>query len=279
MTIFARTINAEINQHRKAIAAAYQAAGKTMTDTGERIRELITGAPNVTETANRLAREAYEADDPDAFYTAAIKEINEARAATELKESYLRAANAAAQTKLARTINEAVKETSPAFNRTTKTLTTAAHKLDPIQPLEPETAIALDAGEALTTARQALKQLGAFASIHSHYPNALDQRALRDVLPIIDIPTPAVELVFRTVGAVVQTANEDELRDTRMIRKLHDNLKSSTDSTLISIARGDYPGVTLSLATVEEHKERLEKASSAFQRRTVEPSSRRAVFH
>lgn len=279
MTIYARSINAEVNQHRKSIAAAYRAAGKTMPDAGERIRELITGAPNVTETANRLAREACEADDPDSFYAAAIRAINEARAATELKETFIRSANAAAQSRLTRDINEAVKETSPAFNRTAKALAAAARKLDHVQPLEAETAVALDAGEALTAARAALKQLGVFASVHSHRPNALDQRALRDVLPIIDIPTPTVEEVYRTVGTVAQTANEDELRDTRMIRRLHENLRVDADSTLISIARGDYPGVSLNLATTDEHKERLEKASSAFQRRTIEPSSRRAVFH
>lgn len=279
MTIYARSINAEINQHRKSIAAAYRAAGKTMPDAGERIRELIAGAPSVTETANRLAREAYEADDPDSFFAAAIRAINEARAATELREAYVRSANAAAQARLSGDINEAVKETSPAFNRVVKTLATAARKLDPIEPLEAESAVALDCGEALTAARQALKQLGVFAGVHAHHPHALDQRALRDVLPIIDIPTPTVEERFRTVGAVAQTANEDELRDTRMLRQLHENLKSNTDSTLISIARGDYPGVSLHLATTEEHKERLGKASSAFQRRTIEPSSRRAVFH
>lgn len=277
--IFTRAINAEVSQHHKSIAAAYKAAGKTMTTTAGRVRELIVDTENVNEVASRLAREAYEATDPEAFHAAAIQEINEARAAETLKDAYLRSANAVAQQQLTNTIDEAVKEITPSFNRTVKTLTAAARKLDPIQPLEPETAIALDAGEALTTARKALKQIGVFASIHSHYPHALDQRALRDVLVILDIPTPTVEEVYRTVGAVAQTANEDELRDTRMIRKLNDNLKSSTDSTLISIARGDYPGVTLSLATVEEHKERLEKASSAFQRRTVEPSNRRAVFH
>ncbi|SMX80652.1 hypothetical protein BSP109_01633 [Brevibacterium sp. Mu109] len=279
MTIYARSINAEVNQHRKSIAAAYQAAGKTMPDTAGRVRELIVDTENVNEVASRLAREAYEADDPDSFFAAAIREVNEARAATELKDAYVRSANAAAQARLGRDINEAVKETSPTFNRTAKALATAARKLDPIEPLEAETAVALDAGEALTAARQALKQLGVFASIHRHFPNALDQRALRDLLPIIDIPTPTVEEVFRTVGAVAQTANEDELRDTRMLRQLHENLKRDADSTLISIARGDYPGVSLHLADVEEHKERLEKASSAFQRRTIEPSSRRAVFH
>lgn len=279
MTIYARSINAEINQHRKSIAAAYRAAGKTMPDTAGRVRELIVDTENVNEVASRLAREAYEADDPDSFFAAAIRAINEARAATELKEAYVRSANAAAQARLTRDINEAVKETSPAFNREAKALATAARKLDHVQPLEAETAVALDAGEALTAARQALKQLGVFAGVHAHHPHALDQRALRDVLPIIDIPTPTVEEVFRTVGTVAQTANEDELRDTRMLRQLHENLKVDADSTIISIARGDYPGVSFSLADTEEHKERLEKASSAFQRRTIEPSSRRAVFH
>lgn len=278
MTIFTRAINAEINQHRKAIARAYQAAGKTMPDTATRIRELIMTTETTQQVAQRLAREAYDATNPDEFYRDALDQINEARAAHELKDAFNRAANGVAQQKITTEINTAAKEINADFNRTAKDLTNAAKKLDPIHPLEAETAIALDAGEALTTARQALKQLSTYASIHAHYPHTIDQRALRDTLAIVDIPTPTVELCYRTPGAHTNTANEHELTVTRMIRRLHEALKRDTDSTLVNIARGDYKGVTLSLATDTEHRERLETAKLAFQRKTVEPTGRLAFI-
>lgn len=279
MTIFTRNINAAPTQHRDSLRAAYTQAGKPAPDNTTEIRELIINAPKVRDVAIEKARKAYDADNPEKFYREALKAVQEAQAAEALRDAFISAEVPVIAAKMNDTIDAAVEALTPAFNRETKALTAAATKLDPNNPLDPETAIALDAGEALTTARRALKVLSKFASIHGHYPHELNHQALRNVLPIITLPDNIeVEEVYKSLGAVKETANEHELAATRTVRRLADDLKADTDATLIRVAAGHYEGVTLHLATTAEHRERHQQAHTAFQRRTVEKSGTRVTF-
>lgn len=275
---FTRQLNATTTAHRNSIRAAYTLADKKMPDRMTEVRNLILNSPTVLDVATQRAREAFETRQPDKFVKDTLAAVQEAQAAEALRSAFLRVEESIGKAHITDAVDTAVEAITQRFNREAREFIDAAQQLHPTRPLDAETAIALDAGDALTTARRALHNLGVFASIHGHFPSLLSHQELRSVLPIITLPTTVLEQVYRSLGEAVVTANDHELAGTRTVRTLANDLRADTDTALVRIAAGRYDGITFDLAKSAEHRERHTIATNAFNRRTIEKSGAKVTF-
>lgn len=250
------------------IDAAYRAADKTRTEHPTiTLRDRIRSAPSVRDVANSLALDSLSLEpgtDVDAWHRDALESIRDAMAADTLRTAFSGAWETM-QARVARDLgDQAAADLALAFNATVKALTTAAKSLPAEQPLDPEACLAADAGAALTTAREALARLSHFGSLHQNpIGDDVTPPKLRALLCIVKLPTPTVETAIDG-----EPTNSDQLKDTYTIRTVADCLKDhGTDETLVRIARGDFPGVSLDLATFDEHQARNASVRDAFIRR------------
>jgi hypothetical protein len=272
MTYFERQPTHEHNQLRR-IEDGYALAGLKPPTRASDVRAIVeAGAQSVHATAVKLSREAMLSDqDPQEWYEDALAQIAEAQRREALAAAFAANLSAAVRNALPRLAGDAVAVLAPHAAKAAKALAAAAKALPAgDNALSPEAVIAADAGTALTTARKALADLGVYASMFTSAPvQNVHEPALVDALPILDLPTAEVEQIRQSLGENVVTLNEDRLTGTRTIRALAKALKQDTDLALIDVARGAYPGVTIALATPEEHRARRAAVATAYQRRTV----------
>lgn len=268
-TIYVRPITTHLN-HMGNIVTAYRQAGLTPPTLGGDIEQKIQTAPGPAEVARKLAVDALQAEDVDAWHAEALEQIREAQAADTLRREFNSVFPHVIRAAADGYIAEAAEDLRAPFDRLAKTFTQAAAKLPSGQSaLDPEAVIAADAGAALNTVRDCLARFGAYAGIF-HADAAVDDYPsdLNIILPLVDLPTPVVEQVY---GLTRSTANEEKLEQTRAIRRMATDLRSrGADPVLVGIARGEYGKATLKLATAETLQLRKENASLAHSRERVE---------
>lgn len=133
-----------------------------------------------------------------------------------------------------------------------------------VDALDAEAVIVADVAAERQTVIAALTDLAALSSVHeSSRPDDAVPPTLHLVLPVVDLPTVAVERVNMLHRATLNPNNQREAVR-RLARDLEDH---GPDIALVNIARGDYDGVTLSwAATRAEVRARSNRAADAFKR-------------
>ena len=271
MTYFQREATNYATQFQ-VIAEAYTVAGVTPPTRALDIKRLINDeSRNVFQVAAALANEALLTnEEPTEWYADAVEQVKEAQARETLAAAFNRSYSDAVTRALPRYLEDAAKDLTVSADRAVKQLVTAAKEL-PEGPdaLDPEAVIRHDAGSALSKARTSLALLGKFASIYQATTPGDVPPALNNLLPILDLPAAVKEQIVKSFGESIKTLNEDKLGGTRAIRKLAADAKQDVDLALVDVARGAYPGVTLKLATPDEHGKRKATAAVAHQREHI----------
>lgn len=256
------------------IAAAYQAAGITPPSSfATALKRHLLTVPDVKREAATIAAEAYTAEadtDVHEFWDNAVDQVIRAQGADALKNALSSALDVQERASGARQISRALADLKPWAERQCKALATAAKALPAgAAALDPEAVLAADAGKALTTARDALRSLALYAALPdtARHVNALGD--LHRVLALAD-PGKPVQEVATVFG---KTMNPAKLDTTHALRNLARDIKANIDLALVSVARGDYPDVTLapadSPATITD---RAARARDAFTTRQPTPS-------
>lgn len=255
---------------QRNLDALYSMLGVPQPTTYKNTRDLILAAPSADDVALRLAYAAYEADNPKKLVADAVKEIQAAQAAEALKDAFLKAERTAATTTVGRLVDQGVNDAREAFEKDASALVDAAARLDPTRPLDAETAVALDAGVHLTTARDVLARLGTYASIHMHAgANTGAPSNLCKLLPILGLPEIVQQEVYRSVTESSRTANPNDIQGTLTVRELGRDAQHNLDDTIIGIARGNYEGVTFNLNTQGESSRNGALMKTAYMQKVV----------
>ena len=250
MSIYEYRAPHDPRSQQRNLDTLYSMLGLKQPTTYKDTRDLILAAPSADDVALRLAYAAYETDNPKKLVNDAIKELQAAQAAEALKDAFLRAERTAANTTVGNLVDQGVEDTREAFEKDTQALIEAATHLDPVNPLDAETAVSLDAGVHLTTARGVLARLGVYASIHTHVgANTGAPANLCRLLTILGLPEIVQQQVFRSVTESTRTANPDDVKGTLTVRELGRDAQHNLDDTIVGIARGSYEGVSFNLNT------------------------------
>ncbi|WP_306233870.1 hypothetical protein [Agrococcus beijingensis] len=254
------------------IARAYRLAGLPAPDSRLEVDTLIHAEPGVDTTVRDLVAAAPDAKNPAQFLKGALDKLQRAQAADALRGAWDGAKHRHAIETMPQSVDTAAADLAPAFDSLVQQLKDAAAKLDHDRPFDAETALANDAGAALTTARTGLANLGTYLGIHEMMPPAPDApAALSRVLGIVALPDFETERVQRSLSASdVTILNPRESEGARTARTLATALERDQDYALLAIARGDYPGVTLKLAGATELRARRHLATRAQQRVTAD---------
>ena len=271
MTYFNRSATNPSTQFQ-VIADAYTTVGIPAPTRALDIKKLVKDeSRNVYQTAAQLAQEALLTElEPADWYTAAVEQIKEAQAREALAAAFNRSYSDAVTRALPRYLGEAALALTPTADKAIKELNAAAKELPAGKDaLDPETAIRENAGPALNKARAALTLLSTLTNIHQIQTPGDVPPALNNLLPILNLPAAVKEKVAKTYGESTKTLNEDKLAGTRAIRALATDARTDVDLALINVARGQYPGVTLKLATPAAHSERRRAANLAHQREYI----------
>jgi hypothetical protein len=94
--------------------------------------------------------------------------------------------------------------------------------------------------------------------------------ALGTVLPVVSLPAGVVEVRARSIATPAPTTNAHELSGTNEIRRFAKALEQDVDRALVLAARGEFAGITLSLAaSTQEVRTRTRHASRAHSIRTA----------
>jgi hypothetical protein len=150
----------------------------------------------------------------------------------------------------------------------------AAARLDQAKPLDLDAAVRDDTTKELKEARASLTELAAYSGMFTHHPirNSLPGPGW-SVLTILDLPECAVELVVNSLADTPPVLNPSELGGSLTVRRLAHALDREADAALVAVARGDYAGVSFSLADPDEQRRRAGNA----QRAGTRPKSGTAV--
>lgn len=265
--------------HLNVIVRTYAAAGLNPPTLAVGIRDRINQAPTVNAVAARLADEALNTTDPDAWYEDALDQLRTAQAAESLAKAFNANYADAVRRHVPAIQAQAAEDLAPVFNKHTKALTAAAGKLPANSPLDMAANVEADTTPDYKTARAALTTYGVLASIYkSTFPGEIPP-ALNQLLPVVALPDAVKEQVARTPFETVKVLNESQLAGTRAIRLLADDAHKDIDVALINVARGHYEGITLALATPQELTERRRNALNAHQREHGNDYDSRVIVH
>jgi len=246
---------------------AYQLAGVTEPNRSLRIAELIDETPTARQVADQLALEALTAQNAELFYKDMLGKIRDAQAADLFRDVFRSRMVEHARQQSAATLDATVADLSPSFTKLVKSMVSAAKKLPPHAPLSIDANVEADTTTEYKTVRGALALLGQYASIYVHNTPGDLPTDLNRLLPIVDLPDATVETV---TGLARTTSNEHELVGTRAIRALADSARDDLDVALIRVARGDFHGVTLALASPDEVRTRIQAVHTAYATRQAE---------
>ncbi|MDQ1130670.1 hypothetical protein [Microbacterium sp. SORGH_AS_0888] len=249
---------------RDLIDRAYQAAGLTAPNRVSAFSALLREEPTAHDVAVKYATLAVDGErDAKKLLEDAIRDTARATAADSLRDIVNRTIDAIALERIDTLREKATKDLTRPFNTVTKRLTDAAKKLDHKDPLNREIAFDQDTTEAFKEAQAALAALAAFtfaAPNHIDYVNARASRILAIVdVPVVDTPASAVRGALNGPRPVKDA--DTGRRNT--IKWLLVDADRDIDRTLIRIARGEYQGVTFSLATPEALERRTRSAQMA----------------
>lgn len=257
------------------IAAAYTAAGIAAPTTFvPALKRYMAQLPDAQQVAATLAHDAYRADpdtDPADWWAEARQQMIDAQASDALRAALVQSLATEERASGTRQITRALTDLHPWATRQAQALVKAAKAL-PAGPaaMDPESNLAADTGQQLTTARAALSSLALVASLGDPARHVGTLGDLARVLPLIDPGNPVQEKVTN----LGRTVNGTKLDTTLALRRLAQDVRTDPDLALVGVARGDYPGVTLSPAdTLATIGERARTAAVAFKRATVDEST------
>lgn len=271
MTEFNPTIVTTINQ-LDHIAQAYTAAGVTMPSGSKPFADLVNNAPTAADVATEIAWETFnEGTDPSELYESAITRIQRAMAADTLRRVYSQVASNVKQENLTNVLDRAAADLNPAVARSAKALKAAGDKLRPGNPLSLDAAIEDDTTKEYKTAVKELRQLAIFAGLYEvRVGGSVPANGISKLISILDLPECNVERITRAGLGKSETVNPHEMAGTLTVRKVDHDIRKDIDAALIGVARGDYEGVTFSLANPEEYRERWLKLQAAFTQKVVD---------
>ena len=256
------------------LAAAYQAASiKAPSSFATALKRHLLTVPDVQQAAAGIAAEAYTADpdtDVHEFWDNAVDQVIRAQGADALKTALTSALDVQERSSGARQIERGMADLKPFADRHAAALAKAAKALPAgATALDPETVLAHDAGKHLTTARNALRSLALYAALPDTARHVKALGDLHRVLALVD-PGKPVQEVASVFG---KTMNAAKLDTTHALRKLAQDVKTNPDLALVDVARGAYPGVTLSPAdSPATITDRAARARDAFTTRQPTPS-------
>lgn len=258
------------------IDTAYQLAGIAPPRRVAQIEDHLTKLPTLADVATRLAHEAIEATDAEAFIDKAATELARAHAIDELRRAIAYQVPALAASNVDRIVTEAVADLAPAFAKTAKRLSTAAKKLtNRRQPFDLATIVADDTTAEMKTATAALRDLAIYAAVHSPQSRSNVPPSLSRLLPVVHIPDCTSEQIDR-YGIPIPNQRDEGRAAIRRLRRAADT--DGPDTALVNTARGDYAPIHLSLAaSPADLTERYERANRALTRvRAPEPARGKA---
>lgn len=262
--------------HLKNINAAYQLAGLKPPTRGPAFRKVVDNIDTPEQVVSQQIRHGLDTVTTDKqlqdWHKKAVTAVSEAIAAERLKKEFPNQFDAIQRTRAKVYAKQAVEDLQQPFSEFIAEFSKAAKALPAGNAaLDPEACIAHDAGAQLTTARDALAKLGVFAGliltkeVYGNHPKNLAQLA-----KIVHYPKATKEILE---GLGRSTRNPGQLKGTFTIRQLETDMrKLGIDLALINIARGDYPGISFSLADNTEHLARVENLHFAFSREVLDES-------
>lgn len=263
------------------IAAVYAAAGQAAPTTFvPALKRYMAQQPDARQVAQTLAHDAYHADpdtDPAEWWATARQEMIDAQASDALRAALAQSLTTEERSSGTRQTARALTDLHPWATRQAQALVKAAKAL-PAGPgaLDPETVLAHDAGKALTSARSALSALALLASLGDPARHVGTIGDLARVLPLVTIDGTVTE---KLAPFNSNALNASQLNVTHAVRRLAQDVRTDPDLALVGVARGDYPGVTLSPAdTLAVIGERANTAAVAFTRKTVSEAEQRQLI-
>jgi len=273
MTIYTPEIITDSNR-LQMIDTAYRRAGINPPNRAVPFAELVNNTPKIDDVAYDIALTAHESD-PDVAvqYEQAIEKVKNAIAADTLRQAYSQAHGAVTRDTMADTADRAAKALSPVIARTVDGLAKAAAKLDATDPLSVDRAVDTDTTKELKTTRTALADLAVYAGIHPvRVGGAVPSNGIAKALHLLALPE-CVEEEYTGGALRDEITNADKTEGTRTVRRLDADLRHDPDVALINVARGQYEGVTISLATSEQVADRWRAVQRAFTKRRVNAST------
>lgn len=263
------------------IAAAYTAAGITAPTTFvPALKQYMAQQPDAQQVAATLAHDAYRADpdtDPAEWWATARQQMIDAQASDALRATLVQSLTTEERASGTRQTGRALADLHPWAQRHAQALVKAAKALPAGDAaLDPEAVLAHDAGKHLTTARNALSALALLASLADPAKHVSTLGDLARVLPLVKIEGTVTEMnsPFNS-----NALNASQLDVTRAVRRLAQDVRRAPDLALVGVARGDYPGVTLSPAdTLAVIGERANTAAVAFTRKTASEAEQRHLI-
>lgn len=242
---------------RTVVEDAYRAAGLPVPSSVDAISERLSAEPTMYDVAVDYAKRTMSADhDAEAFVAEAIEAIQRAAAIQTFRDIYERTIEQVALENIENTRKLAVEDLAGPFARVVKMLQRALTKLDPANPLDQQIAFDNDTTAEYRAAVAALSSLGAYAIAPASSTIGPDN-AMHPLLPIVKIPTIPYAESFIPDSAFGGEPIRDEYSPARdAIQQVRQVASKSKDEAIIRIARGEFPGVALHLATPEELIER-----------------------
>ncbi|MFI7584853.1 hypothetical protein ACH9DO_13800 [Kocuria sp. M1N1S27] len=252
----------------QGIAAAYAVAGvKRPTPPEQAIEAAIRELPTAATVGPAIVAEAHDGPlaSPSKFAADALRRMSDALAADALRDAWNRHGSNATTVRLPQATDRAAADLAPSFAATREALRGAADALIPqgapedtthglgagstprrptgqatLGPvsMDPEAAIARDAGAALTAARTELARLANFAGISAVSPLSNSAAsALAQLVPVVAIEGAVMERCIRSVGEGLTVTNETQLSVTRAVRRLAADARADVDAAILGIAR------------------------------------------
>lgn len=253
-----------------AIALAYRQAGLTPPTRTTEILAAINDEPGVNAVALEIARAAFNATETaDKFMKVALDKLARAQAADALRAAVGQVKSNVEKGQAPAALSRAVADVAPGFADTVARLTQAAAALDPRKPFDLDAAVRDDTTREMKAARTCLAELSVYAGMHVNRTARNVHPALAAVLPILELPECAVEMIAASIGENPPPLNAEHCAGTYVVRDLTRHLDRDPDAALVAVARGDYAGVTFALGDNLDVRRRAGNAARSDTRKTV----------
>lgn len=264
---------------RTAVDDAYRAANITPPTIVDQLTDTFHNEPTPYETAIKFVhRSLSNSEDPEKLISEAITAIQRAHAVAEFKDLYERTSEGVALERIDEFREQAAKDLAAPFGKIVTRLKTAANKLDSKKPLDKETAFQDDTSAELKAATGALTLLSEFALYPIHATNI--NPGMAQILPLVNIPTvTSMEPYSRGVFNVQAAPRDEDSLSRNTIRTLARHAERDVDEAILSIARGKYDGITLSIPTPAEYATRVQSAHNALNRAPANGTTKNYVFN
>lgn len=279
-TYFQPTVHTARNYSQRT-TALYAAAGMTAPASfHQALRRHLATLPGVQQVAASVASDAYTADadaDVTEFWDDAVDQLIRAQGADTLKAALGTALATEEAASGHRALDRALADTHAWATRQARALVKAAKALPAgAAALDSEAVLAADAGASLVSARAALSALALVASLGDPAKHVSTIGDLARILPLVKIEGTVTE---KLAPFNSNALNASQLDVTHAVRRLAQDVRRDPDLALVGVARGDYPGVTLSPAdSLAVIGERARTAAVAFTRKTASEAEQRHLI-